>query len=248
MQDRQASVRLDGQLLVALAASAICGVLFWRSWPLYPFKLLVVLMHESGHAFATLLVGGAVEVIKISPNEGGVTWSRYAPTLFNQVLISSAGYVGSTVSGCALLIVASRAKEGRLPLYALAAWTGLVALLWVRDLFTVLFTLGCTLALVAAGRFGAPLLRRGLLAFLASFSLLYALFDIMDDLLHLTGSGQSDADALARATFVPAIVWGLAWGALSLVLVAVALRVAVVRTAASALPGRGESAPLARSS
>ena len=220
---------VDGKLLAALLASAVAGVLFWHTWPLFPFKLLVVLMHESGHAIATKLVGGSVDVIQVAANEGGVTWSRYADTLFNKVVISSAGYVGSTVSGCVLLIVASRAKEGRLPLYALAAWTGGVALLWVRDLFTLLFTLGCTLVLVAVGRFGAPLLRRGLLSFLASFSLLYALFDIKDDLLHLSGSGQSDADALARATLIPPLVWGLAWGALSIALVAVALRFAVVR-------------------
>jgi len=49
--------------------------------------------------------------------------------------------------------------------------------------------------------------------------------DIRDDLLHLTsGSGGTDADALARATFIPAIVWGVAWGALSIGLVLLTLR------------------------
>ena len=66
---------LDGKLLFALAASAVVGILFWNAWPLYPFKLLVVLMHESSHALATLLVGGSVERIAISPDEGGVTCS-----------------------------------------------------------------------------------------------------------------------------------------------------------------------------
>jgi hypothetical protein len=94
----------------------------------------------------------------------------------------------------------------------------------VRDLFTLGFTLACTLALFLVARFGSPLLRKLLLAFLASFSVLYALFDIQDDLLHLHGSGQSDADALANATFIPAIIWGLAWGALSLCLVFITLR------------------------
>jgi hypothetical protein len=62
------------------------------------------------------------------------------------------------------------------------------------------------------------------LVFLGSFSVCYALYDIRDDLLHLQSSGQSDADALARLTFIPAIVWGVAWGALSIVLVALTLR------------------------
>jgi hypothetical protein len=221
--------RLDTPLLAALAASLLLGVLFWHGWPLYPFKLLVVLMHESGHALATLLIGGSVDQIRVSPDEGGVTLSRFAPSLFHQVVVSSAGYLGSTVSGCVLLFTASRAKEGRRPLYALAAWTGGVALLWVRDPFTLLFTLGCTVALLLLGRWGPALVRRLLLAFLASFSLLYALFDIKDDLLHFSSSGQSDADALAHATLIPALVWGLAWGALSVFLIVLALRAAVVR-------------------
>ncbi len=61
--------------------------------------------------------------------------------------------------------------------------------------------------------------------FLAAFSCCYALYDIRDDLLHLaSASGGTDADALARATFIPAIVWGVAWGALSIALVLLTLR------------------------
>ena len=137
------------------------------------------------------------------------------------------------------MFVASRSREARAPLYALAAWTGAVALLWVRDLFTFLFTLGCTAALLVLARLDFPAaVRRALLAFLASFSVLYALFDIKDDLLHLTsrGGGQSDADALASATVIPAIVWGATWGALSLVLVVVALKWSLVGREEPAAP------------
>ena len=215
----------DGKLLFALLAAAVLGVFFWSSWPLYPFKLLVVLMHESGHALATLLVGGSVDRIQISPDEGGVTFSRYPPSLLCAIVISSAGYLGSTVSGCVLLWIAARSKEGRWPLIALAAWCSLVTLLYVRDGFTLIFVGGCALALGLLARFGAALLRRGVLVFLAAFSCCYALYDIRDDLLHLSSaSGGTDADALARATFIPAIVWGVAWGLLSIVLVALTLR------------------------
>jgi hypothetical protein len=215
---------LDGKLLFALVASALVGIFFWNTWPLYPFKLLVVLMHESGHAAATLLVGGSVDRIAVDPNQGGVTFSRYSPSLLREIVISSAGYVGSTVSGCVLLWVAARAKEGRWPLIALAGWCGLVTVLYVRDGFTLVFVGGCALALGLVARFGPAWLRRGLLVFLAVFSCSYALYDIRDDLFHLAGSGISDADALARATFIPAIVWAVAWGALSLLLVALTLR------------------------
>jgi hypothetical protein len=133
--------------------------------------------------------------------------------------------VGSTVSGCVLLWIAARSKEGRWPLIALAGWCALVTVLYVRDGFTLIFVGGCALALGLLARFGPSLLRRGVLVFLASFSCCYALYDIRDDLLHVSSwSGGTDADALARATYIPAIVWGAGWGLLSIVLVALTLR------------------------
>ncbi len=229
--------QFDGKLLITLVAAAVAGVLFWNSWPLYPFKLLVVLMHESGHAAATLLVGGSVDSIRISPDQGGVTLSRFPPSLLREVVVASAGYVGSTISGCVLLYVAARAKEGRWPLIALAAWCALVTVLYVRDGFTLLFVAGCALALGLVARFGPSLLRRALLVFLAAFSCCYALYDIRDDLLHVSGwPSGTDADALARATFIPAIVWGVAWGVLSLLLVGWTLRRILVHSPTGAAP------------
>jgi Peptidase M50B-like len=215
---------LDTPLLVALAVSFVVGLVFWTTWPLWPFRLLVVLMHESGHAAATLLVGGSVERIQVKPSEAGLTLGRMAPSLWRQIVVSSAGYVGSTVSGCVLLWVAARSRAGRWPLIALAAWTGLVALLWVRDGFTLLFVGGAAFALGLVARYGPSLVRRALLVFLGTFSVSYALYDIKDDLLHLASRGSSDADALARATFIPALVWGVGWGLLSLALVGLTLR------------------------
>lgn len=217
--------QFEGKLFLALAAAAVAGVLFWNTWPLYPFKLLVVLMHESGHAAATLLVGGSVQSIRVSPDQGGLTVSLFRPSLLREIVISSAGYVGSAISACVLLWLAARSREGRWPLVALAGWCALVAALYVRDAFTLLFTAGCALALFVVARYGAAFLRRGVLVFLAAFSSCYALYDIRDDLLHLgSWSGATDADALARVTLVPAIVWGIGWAALSVVLVLLTIR------------------------
>jgi len=233
-----------------LAVSFVVGLVFWTTWPLWPFRLLVVLMHESGHAAATLLVGGSVDRIQVSPNEGGFTLGHIVPSIWRQILVSSAGYVGSTVSGCVLLWMAARSRTGRWPLIALAAWTGLVAVLYVRDAFTLIFVGGAAVALWLVARFGPSLLRRALLVFLGTFSVSYALYDIQDDLLHLASRGPSDADALARVTFIPAIVWGLGWGVFSLALVALTLwhlLFAGTRDEPSpALPAPPEAPPLPR--
>ena len=228
---------LDGKLLLAFASAAVAGILFWNTWPLYPFKLLVVLMHESGHAAATLLVGGSVDSIRVSPDQGGLTLSRFPPSLLREIVISSAGYVGSAVSACVLLYLAARSREGRWPLIGLAAWCGLVTALYVRDGFTLIFVGGCALALGLLARYGAAWLRRAVLVFLAAFSACYALYDIRDDLLHLRSwSGGTDADALARVTFVPAIVWAILWGAISVILVLLTLRRVLVSSAPDIAP------------
>jgi hypothetical protein len=218
------SHHLDTPLLVMLAISFVAGFVFWTAWPLWPFRLLVVLMHESGHAAATLLVGGSVDSIQVKPDEAGMTLGRIVPSIWRQIVVSSAGYVGSTVSGCVLLWTAARSRTGRWALLALAAWTGLVAVLWVRDAFTLLFVGGAAIALGMVARYGPSLLRRGLLVFLATFSVSYALYDIKDDLLHFASRGPSDAEALARVTFIPAMVWGVGWGLLSLAVVGLTLR------------------------
>ena len=220
---------MDRKLLFAMLASAAVGLFFWHNPALAPFKLLVVLMHESGHAAASLLVGGSVTSIVVMPNEGGLTQSLIPATLLRRVVVSSGGYVGSTIAGCVLLLVAGRAREARWPLIALAGWTLGVTIFWVRDLFTLAFALAWTCLLLAAARFAPPLLRRGLLVFLATFSALYALFDIKDDLLRLGPPVGSDADALAQITFIPAIVWGLGWGLLSLALLMLTLRLTFPR-------------------
>src|SRR5256885_224564 len=152
--------RMETKLLAVLAASFVAGIFFWHTWALYPFKLLVVLMHESGHAAASLLVGGAVRQIVVDPREGGYTLSLIPPGLWNQIVVSSAGYVGSTISGCVLLLLAARSKSGRWPLVALALWTAVVAALWVRDSFTLVFVAGASGGPGFGGRVCPPLLGR----------------------------------------------------------------------------------------
>lgn len=66
------------------------------------------------------------------------------------------------------------------------------------------------LGLFRRGRLGD---RRPFFAFVMRafglFSVLYAFFDVADDVVFR--SGQSDASSLAALTGIPAIVWGLGW-------------------------------------
>jgi hypothetical protein len=62
-----------------------------------------------------------------------------------------------------------------------------------------------------------------LLVTIGAISCLYALWDVADDVLRRS-LGASDAAALARLTGVPAVLWGVAWIGVSVVVLLGVLR------------------------
>ncbi|MBI3272885.1 MAG: M50 family metallopeptidase [Planctomycetes bacterium] len=207
--------------------SFVIALFAWDTRVLYPLKLLVVFMHESGHAIATWLTGGSVLGIEIDAHERGVT-----TTLGGWRLVTlSGGYLGSTVIGALLLRAAWSREIGRYVLRGLAVLLGLAILIAVRDFFTILFCALTGLALFLAGWKASPPVQRAIGTFLGVTSCLYAVIDIKDDVLtaggrltFMGGANKSDAQQLAELTWIPAFVWGLAWIAISLFVIYRVLR------------------------
>ncbi|HEY8211790.1 MAG TPA: M50 family metallopeptidase [Myxococcaceae bacterium] len=213
------NVRRLGILVVCLAV----GLLLWDSPVLWPLKMLVVMIHESGHAVASLLVGGTVDSISVSGNEGGQCLSRLPPSAFGAIVVYSAGYVGSSLVGGVLLLSTYRYRVRRWMLGAAAAWLVVMAFLYGRDLFTVAFCLGTAGALGLAARFLPADLVDVVNLFLAAFCALYAVFDLRSDLWDGATRARSDAALLAGITYVPAIVWAVLWTLASVAILGVFL-------------------------
>lgn len=246
-------------LAACFGVALVVFLFFWGTWPLYPVRLLVTLLHESGHALAAKAAGGMVVSVSISPGAGGLTVTQYPPSMLNRVLVSSGGYVGSALAGALLLASAGRMRSGRFVLGALAAWLAMVGVAWVRfvppqvaggvanatgfartdGLFTLTFILGVCGALLLLAWQAPVWMRRIVIVFLATLSCLAAL----EDVKLLFGFGLagsfSDADAMAQHTGVPAGVWAGLWMLISFVAIALgfrsmlrASRAAVARTPA----------------
>lgn len=194
--------------LLALVGIAVLAMLFWDTRPLWPVRMLVVLFHELGHALAALATGGEVLSISLSPDEGGVTHSRGGLRFF----ILSAGYTGSLAFGVLWLALARTPRSARHGVSALAAGLTLATLVWVRPLtsFGFLFCLLASAAAVGISRWANAIASQWILRGLGVISVLYAVWDIRDDVLdrHLA---SSDASQLAELTFIPGPVWGVLW-------------------------------------
>ena len=198
-----------------LVAIVVAGVVFWNSPILLPFKLLSVMGHETGHALASLVVGGSVDRVTLSLDESGACLSRIPDGFFARAIVFSAGHVGSAIISVLLLVLSFRFNARRIMLAAACVWLAVMALVYARDGFTLLF------ALVMAGLFGVgakwlpDALVGALNIFIASFTALYAVMDLKDDLWNSAVRSQSDAQLLADLTVVPAIAWAALWTLIS---------------------------------
>src|SRR5262249_26465064 len=133
---------LNVRRLAILVVCLAVGLLFWGSPILWPLKIFVVMIHESGHAIASLLVGGSVDSISIAGNESGQCLSRLPDSAFGAILVYSAGYVGSALVGGVLLLSTYRYRARRWMLGGAAVWLVVMAVLYARDPFTIAFCLG----------------------------------------------------------------------------------------------------------
>ena len=203
--------RLNVRRLAWLAAIALVSVLFWLSPVLAPFKIFVVFIHETGHALATLLTGGRVLSMVVTPWQSGYVESLGG----NALIIASAGYIGSALFGGIMLSLSGRKQWTQYIFIALAILFGVMTLCFVRNLFGWIFGLGTTamFSLLAYKRFPFSVYIVDILAVMSS---MYAIYDLSDFLLV---GARTDAVILASITGVPAFIWALVWSAISLLVV-----------------------------
>ena len=227
-------------LLVSVVAAAVVSLFFWRSPVVYPVRLLVTLLHEASHALMARVVGGRVVSMTISPSEGGLTQSLLPEGLLPHLAVTSAGYLGATISGVLLLVAASRMRDGQWILGALVVGLVGVAVAWVPfvppkvadgatvsatgfaqsdGLFTWLIVAIATSLLVALSQWGPVGLRRAVVVWFATVTCLASLEDLQSLLGHSLAGGRSDAESMARMTGVPALVWAFGWFVISIVAV-----------------------------
>jgi hypothetical protein len=191
----------------------------------YPIRLFVTFIHETGHALAALATFGGVNRIKLDLGGSGVTFTQGGWGF----LISSAGYLTTTLYGSGLLLMLRRERNAR----KAAIGTGLLLLL-----ITALFG-GNLVAWLAGLVFGAGCLFLGLkakpqlihfcMSFLAVQCLLNAFYDLRA-LLYLSAfdpAFPTDAGNMSQATggFLPPMFWAAGWALLSAVVVVATLAV-----------------------
>lgn len=200
-------------LLVALVFA------LWRTPVALPLKLLVVLFHELSHGAAAVLTGGSIESLSVTPDQGGLALTRGG----SRVAVLTAGYLGSLLIGLALFAVALRSTADRLVLAGLGALLLVVAALYIRDGFALVFCLACGGLMLAGARFLPRLAADLVLRVIGLASMIYVPWDILADTILRAGEG-SDARLMAEEIGGATVIWGVLWLALSVAAIAFGLR------------------------
>ncbi|MBR9976735.1 MAG: M50 family metallopeptidase [Bacteroidetes bacterium] len=216
-----------GTRLMILTGLLLLSLFFWHSVALYPVKLFVVLLHELSHALAALLTGGSIVEIQIDSRIGGMALTRGGWPF----VIVSAGYVGSMLFGGIILLLSLRDRMVPVLTIVIGALVLLITLLFVRNAFGLMFGVAFAAALFAAVRWLPTNWLSLLVQYLGAMSCLYALIDVARDLLTFEDR-LTDAAILAGMTGIPAIVWGVLWSTLSLLVFILIMRLALRAAAA----------------
>ena len=186
----------------------------------YPIRLFVTFIHEIGHALAALATLGGVNRVALDWNGSGVTFTQGGLGL----LISSAGYLTTTLYGSGLLLFLRRERNARVAAIGTGALLLLMTALFggniVAWLAGLVFGAGCLLL----GLKGKPKLVHFCMSFLAVQCLLNAFYDLRT-VLYLSAfdpAFPTDARNMSQATggFLPPVVWAAGWVLLSTVVVA----------------------------
>jgi hypothetical protein len=213
------------------------------SYIVYPLQLFATFIHEGGHALATVITGNSVQSLTVSPDTSGEVYSAGSGWL-SQLFISSAGYLGTTAFGAALLAWIRFGYPSRTALYVssgivgvLTVVFGILAPMWNflanvtigSMFFTLLSGAVLTAGLFAVARYANAKWTNFALAFLAVQCLLNAVFSLIQlFVISATTNAQSDAANMAAATGIPSIIWVFIWMGISILMISVGLRIYAV--------------------
>lgn len=205
-------VVLTGLFAVVVSAATVALLFVPRRFSLTRVNVLGTVIHEGGHALASILTGGGVFHVAITSVHTGhaVTWSR---SRLSEAITSAAGYAAPPLAG---LGIASLLHRGLAPaVLALMTLAMVLLLLVTRDLLTagVLITLGL---LAFATLYWGPDWLQNIYGYSVAWLLLTSeiggllafVVRRVHDGYRVTGD---DAASLADTTSIPAFIWITAW-------------------------------------
>ena len=209
-------------ILIAAAAQLVLWLIPGLHLIVLPLQYLDTHLHEMSHALATVATGGSVKTINVFSNGSGVTQSY---DVSHWVIVASAGYIGASIIGAALIYFSRDEKSARGALLGLTALLFIEDLLWLRGdsmgMASGFFYLMLFLVLGLALRGWAAILVAQFVGLQQCLAALGAVIYLVNP--QVLAFSDNDATILQHQTGVPAILWSFGWAGLSVLLTVLTL-------------------------
>ncbi|MFD9894720.1 M50 family metallopeptidase [Amycolatopsis sp. NPDC059027] len=182
----------------------------WR-----PARNVVTIVHEAGHALAAVMVGRRLRGIKLHSDTSGVTVSRGKPEGPGMAFTAMAGYIAPSVLGLLFATLAG-AKLTTLVLILIALLL-LGVLVMTRNAYGVFAVVASAVVLGLIALVAPTWLQAPFVYLLTWFLLIGGIRPVIElQAKRRRGTARdSDADQLGRLTGVPAVLWVLVFGVLT---------------------------------
>ncbi len=221
-------------LIIALIAFVIVFVL-WNVPPLgfilYPIRLFVTFVHESGHGLAAIISGGRFANLTVFSDGSGVALTAGGSPL----LILPAGYLGAALFGAVLFYLVNTVPFPRTISLVLAILVAIITLGFTSFLSTAwLVGLGMALLLVLLWYIGDRSVNLLVLDVLAILTGLNAVLDLLTVITHpdiSLGTTRNDAAAFSAAVapIIPGVVWAILWALIAVIMLGAAVYFSHIR-------------------
>ena len=210
----------DGRLLLITLLIIILMNIPFVQFVFYPFTIFSTWIHEVCHGMAALLVGGSISKLEIFADTSGLAYTAVPGD--RRGFVISAGYQGTAVTGCLMLMVRRTKRGPRTCMMGMALWMVLSVLLWIRNPFGIVFILILGLALVVASWRLTSTWMRNVYLFFAITTTMNAITSVrtLFGSNHMVNGKEFGTDAHSMADFAGGThtLWAMIWLFLGLIL------------------------------
>lgn len=170
-------------------------------------RVVNTLIHESGHAIATLVTSGQVYSVELFSDTSGSAITK-TKGKFRLFLVSIAGYPFGSAVACLLFYIISIDKC-LIALYILACVALLNLMFYVRNPYGIFWLVSFTAIIFVVKFYGGEFVQFVFTAWLSGIMLFEALYSSVVLLLIAKKKSKSAGDAysLEKLTGVPAFIW-----------------------------------------
>jgi hypothetical protein len=173
------------------------------------FRVFYTMIHELGHALLTVLTSGEIISISLFSDTSGNTITK-SKGKFGQFLIAMAGYPAAAIMAYMFFYFIHK-EEVNIVMFIYAGIALVVLVLWIRNIYGILWLVGFVFLLLFIYRLEIPLYCYAITVFFSSILLIESLISTVQ-LMYISikdPSNAGDASNLKKITYIPTTFWAL---------------------------------------